>query len=632
MPYSDNKRLGRRRRLMASGIGALAGFWGKPSASLAGVTPLYVKGKKSPGLDQLKLSDTPDPHVRALRRLSFGYRPEDLSAMMAMGADLDERLTNWVDAQLAGFEGGLPTGNDPELAALVNDPEVGFETVTDSLQTLWQEYRVAAPEWPHWMMPTIETQYLAFLRATHSRWQLGEVLADFWHTHFSVHGAKFEVAPTFVHYDRDVIRPNMLGNFRQMLEAVTQSTAMMYYLDNVFNSVFGPNENFAREIQELHTLGAINSYGFTREQDIPEAVPIAGSGAVLPAGLKAGYSERDVVSVTQCLTGWTISNPYNDGLNTGEYIYYPDWHDNSAKRVLGIDITETGEDEAHRVLDLLAVHPNTARYVCRKLCARLIGDDPPESIVEEAARVFNDQWQASDQLAQVVRRVILSDEFKSASTWGAKVKRPFEIMAGVLRSCGGFTEKLIRADLTLGWPEVLQLGRANSMSVNFYWETSNTGQVPFTWVTPDGFPDRQEAWLGGTPLVMSWRALNTFFIQWFPVDLNDINGAWYDYRPVDAVALTQAMLPPAQHTPSGLVDFWVHRILGYDASQPSTPQLNSQVRDRLVAFMQQNAPGPDQVLDISNDGGGPSVWEEYVTQRLQTLVALIGMLPDNLLR
>ena len=124
---------------------------------------------------------------------------------------------------------------------------------------MWTERVLAAPPWPYYLYPLVETQYLALIRAVYSQWQLAEVLADFWHTHFSVYGSKFEVSPVFVHYDRDVIRPNMLGNFRDMIEAVSKSTAMMYYLDNVWNSRYGPNENYAREIQELHCLGAVHS-------------------------------------------------------------------------------------------------------------------------------------------------------------------------------------------------------------------------------------------------------------------------------------------------------------------------------------------------------------------------------------
>ncbi len=602
------------------------------SASLAGLKPLYRRGQQASEAPSTPTSDLPDPAVRALRRLGFGYRPGDLAAFNALGGNFDDRLEAWVDAQLAGYSAAWPPTNDPALEAQLNDPAANFETLGDSLNTLWQERVLAEPPWPYYTYPLVETQYLALIRAIYSQWQLAEVLADFWHTHFSVHGGKFEVSPVFVHYDRDVIRPNMLGNLRQMIEDVTRSTAMMYYLDNVWNSRFGPNENYAREIQELHTLGAVHSWGFTPEGDIPNAQPMAGSSTTLPAGLKAGYSEADVAQVTLCLTGWTISNQYTTGGNTGEFVYYANWHEGGAKRVMGIDIPESGQSETETVLDLLAMHPNTARYVCEKLCRRLIGDSPPPSIVEAAATVFNDQWQAPDQLAQVVRTIILSNEFKDAAQWGEKTKRPFELIAGLMRSCGGPAHKLVRPEPFGNWAQNLLNGVNYKFSQELYWQMSNSGQLPFDWVTPDGFPDVKAAWLGSTPLVMSWRVLNMILMDGYPDDPNNPGGSWHNYYPVDATATTKAALAVNDRTAGNIVDHWVHAILGYDASSPGSPQLDTGVRSLLVDFMQQDAPSPDTVLDLDQDEWDNTPWMAYVPQRLQTLVASIAMLAENLRR
>jgi hypothetical protein len=637
----------RRRRFLTTGAGTLgavglAGLGGlafaplgaHAAARLNGLRPLYSRNQAAAvsAAAAQSASDIPDPAVRVLRRLTFGYRPEDLATFEALGGSFDERLENWVDAQLTGYVAAWPPLNDPSLSAVLNAPGTNFETLADSLATLWQERVVAAPPWPLYQYPLIETQYLALIRAIYSQWQLAEVLADFWHTHFSVDGGKFEVAPVFVHYDRDVIRPHMLGNFRAMIGAVTRSTAMMYYLDNVWNSKYGPNENYARELQELHTLGAVHSWGFTPEAEIPAATPMAGSSTVLPAGLKAGYSEQDVRQVTYCLTGWTISNPYTSGGNTGEFVYYGNWHDTSTKRVLGIDITPNGQGETEQVLDLLALHPNTARYVCGKLCRRLIGDAPPASVVEAAATVFNDLWQAPDQLEQVVRTILLSAEFKDAASWGAKSKRPFELVAGALRSCGGPDQKLVRPDPFGDWAANMANGLNFKFSQDLYWRWSETGQLPFSWVTPDGFPDLKPAWLGSTPLVMTWRMLNSLFLDWAPVDLNNPGGQWYDYYPVDAVAITKNALVANERTANAIVDFWVHRFLGYDAASPASPQLDPGVRDLLVAFLQQNAASADTPLDLDAGGWSNQPWSAYVSQRLQTLVAGIAMLPENLYR
>lgn len=634
----------KRREFLRLGVGgvATAGLAGfglpQPAAAqnhpdnLSGLEPLYRRGRQPNQLDGPALSGLPVPAVRALRRLTFGYRPADLSAFQALGGNFDDRLEAWVDAQLAGYVPSWPPANDPPLEAVINEPGFNFETLADPLTTLWQERVVASPPWPHYEYPLIETQYLALIRAIYSQWQLAEVLADFWHTHFSVQGRKFPVSSVFVHYDRDVIRPNMLGNFRQMIDDVTRSTAMMYYLDNVWNSVYGANENYARELQELHTLGAVHSWGFTPEVDIPEAQPMPGSATVLPPGLKAGYSEADVLQVALCLTGWTISNLSTDGLNTGEFIYFPNWHDSSQKRVMGIDISASGQGETSEVLDLLARHPNTARYVCGKLCRRLVGDDPPASIVEQAAVVFNDQWQAPDQLRQVVRTIILSNEFKDANNWGAKTKRPFELIAGTLRSCGGPDQKLVRPDPFGNWEQNLLNGVNYKFSQDLYWLMSDTGHMPFSWVTPDGFPDTKPAWLGSTPLVMSWRVLNFLFLDWVPDNLANPGGDWHEYFPVDATATTKDALAVGERSASNIVDYWVNAILGYDAASPASPQLDMATRDLLVAFMQQNAASPGDVLDLDADVHNVEPWQAYVPQRLQALVASVAMLAENLRR
>lgn len=578
-------------------------------------------------------SVVPQAAVRALRRLAYGYKPEDLTAFNALGNNFDQRLENYVNAQLNGYQATFPPGNDPALTAELNKPGTNFTTLGDSLAKLWQDRVVAAPGWPHYNYPLVDSQYLTLLRCVYSQWQLAEVLADFWHTHFSVQGSKYEVAPVFVHYDRDVIRPNMLGNFRQMLEAVTKSTAMLRYLDNVSSTKWGPNENFARELQELHTLGAVHSYGFAEEAEIPDAIPMPGSSASLPAGLKAGYAEHDVRQATLALTGWTISTQWSDELNSGKYIYHGNWHDNSSKRYLGIDISVSGEAEAGQILDRLAIHPNTARYVCRKLCRRLIGDDPPESIVEAAATVFNDKWQAPDQLKQVVRAIILSAEFKDSANWGAKSKKPFELIAGTIRSCGGVAGKLVRPDMT-SYQNNLKKGKDNAFSQTLYWMLNDSGNMLFNWVTPDGFPDSKPAWLGSTPLVMAWKVINSVFMSGYPNDVNDPNGGWHNFYPVDVVSTSTNAFPESERSARNLVNYWVKRILGYDAAAQGTPQLDAATINKLIAFMQQDAASPDTALDLSADGNNwdDTPWKAYTAIRLQTLVASIAMLPDNLKR
>jgi uncharacterized protein (DUF1800 family) len=645
LPISSGMK---RREVLKAGTGTLgaAGLLAlglnpsqaKTSAQPPSFKPLYKKKDKQKTLSSLQGTDSFDPiatvptaEIRALRRLTFGYKPQDLAAFLALGGNFNLRLQKYVNDQLDNCQSTFPPTNDPDLMAELNKPSTGFTTLQDSLQTLWQDRVVAAPDWPIYTYPLVDTQYLTLLRCVHSKWQLAEILADFWHTHFSVEGSKFEVAPVFVHYDRDVIRPNMLGNFRQMLEAVTKSTAMMRYLDNASNTRWGPNENFARELQELHTLGAVHSYGFTPEQNIPAATPIAGSSAVLPAGLKAGYSEQDVRQATLCLTGWTISTQWSDGLNNGQYLYQSNWHDESSKHLLGIDITGSGEAEVEQILDMLAVHPNTARYVCQKLCKRLIGDNPPDSIVESAALVFNDQWQSADQLKQVVKTIILSDEFKDSANWGAKTKKPYELIAGTLRSCGGVAGKLARPDMS-DYLTNLKKGKDFAFSQSLHWMLGDTGNRLFSWATPDGFPDNKPAWLGSTPLVMGWRVINSMFLSSYPDDPDDPDSDWSSFYPVDVVVTTSGVLSSNDRTARNIVNYWINQILGYDADNQGSPQLDARITNKLIAFMQQDAASPDTALVIDSNVWSDQPWQAYVGIRLQTLVASIAMLPDNLLR
>ena len=201
-----------------------------------------------------------------------------------------------------------------------------------------------------------------------------------------------------------------------------------------------------------------------------------------------------------------------------------------------------------------------------------------------------------------------------------------------MRSCGGADEKLVRPDPFGDWRANLLKGQNYKFSADLYYRMSETGHLPFTWGTPDGFPDVRPAWQGSTPLVMSWRLLNMLFMDWIPVDLANPNGNWHEYFPVDAVSKSKAAFSATDRTANNLVDYWVRRILGYDADSPGTPQLDGTIRGYLVAFMQQDATTADTPLDLDADEWSNEAWTAYVPQRLQTLVASITMLPENLLR
>ncbi len=212
---------------------------------------------------------TPPLGVIAHNRIAFGPRPGDIDAFNDLGPDDISRLTAFVDQQL-----DPASIDDSALNVRLADP--AYMTLNKTLQQLWAEhYRAENLPWQERIRPAMETQYAAFVKAIYSNRQLVEVLVDFWHNHFNVYSWDMPMAAVWVHYDRDVIRPHVLGNFRDMLDANTKSTAMLYYLDNVDSSDDGPNENYARELCELHTIGAENYLGVTPQWEVPMDGPSA---------------------------------------------------------------------------------------------------------------------------------------------------------------------------------------------------------------------------------------------------------------------------------------------------------------------------------------------------------------------
>ncbi len=460
----------------------------------------------------------PAPEIIALNRMGFGPRPGDLAALMALGPNSDARLNAYIEQQLnpASID---DSACDGRIAAQ------GFTTLGKSLTQLWADHTIKEGiDWSERIRPANETQIATFLRAIYSKRQLVEVLADFWHNHFNVYGWDNWSASTWVHYDRDVIRANQLGNFRKMLGAVIKSPAMLYYLDNVSNTSAGPNENLAREMFELHTMGAENYLGV--------ASTVGPNGQYLhpappgPDGVPSLYVDEDIYSATQCLTGWRINR------DTGAFNFDDAVHAKYTKIVLARNIPSgSGQQDGETLLDLVAHHPGTARAVCRGLCRRLIADDPPESIVQAAANVFYAQRNAADQLKQVVRVILKSAEFRS--TWGQKIKRPFEYTVSALRA----------TNADFAWSD------------SFGWRYENMGQDLFSWRPPDGYPDRKENWSSTMPMLQRWRMCNYLTDGWtYGGDGTNKNDLRINCR---------AQMPATLKTAETIVDFWAARILGH---------------------------------------------------------------------
>jgi uncharacterized protein (DUF1800 family) len=267
-------------------------------------------------------------------------------------------------------------------------------------------------------------------RDIYSSAQLQEVMTDFWFNHFNVYLRKNEQMPYYlVSYERDTIRPRSLGKFEDLLEAVAHSPAMLVYLDNAgsigpdslaaqradFAASRGPrkkvheglNENYARELMELHTLG-----------------------------VNGGYTQADVTQVARVLTGWTIDRP----LIGGDFTFNPNRHEPGSKKVLGKKIKDNGEKEGRELLHMLASSPATAQFISHKLAVRFVSDDPPQSLVDRMAKSY---LSSGGDITVVLKTLFHSPEFWSTSTYRAKVKTPLEFVVSATRASNASIDNLL---------------------------------------------------------------------------------------------------------------------------------------------------------------------------------------------
>jgi uncharacterized protein (DUF1800 family) len=353
------------------------------------------------------------------------------------------------------------------------------------------------------------------VRAVASDRQLLEVMTVFWENHFSVASEKIIGPFTLVEYDR-TIRSHALGKFRDLLGAVAKSPAMLFYLDNFQSSVdslhpnrvewlveerrranpplgdtslahtikrrrTGVNENYARELMELHTLG-----------------------------VDGGYTQNDVQEVARCLTGWTVENPQI----AAAFVFQSQLHDAGEKTVLGVHIPGgRGIEDGEQVLDILARRPSTARFIAKKLVVRFVSDSAPPGLVERAAQTF---LRTDGDIREVVRTIVTSPEFNSRVAYRAKIKTPFELIASIDRAM-------------LATPDTTQ--RTVQIVATF-------GQPIFGRQTPDGWPDQGTAWMNAGALmnrvnlgarVAANQFPNVTITKWLAAQ------PWFDHRPERAV-------------------------------------------------------------------------------------------------
>ena len=329
-------------------------------------------------------------------------------------------------------------------------------------------------------MVVTELQRAKLLRAVYSERQLFEMMVDFWENHFSIFANKDDDRYLLTGYDRETIRPFAMGRFRDLLGATAHSPAMLYYLDNWRSSVPRPyaatkdkpagvdggiNENYARELMELHTLG-----------------------------VDGGYTQKDVQEIARCFTGWTIQKPNEQGL----FLYRPGLHDDGEKIVLGHKILPGGGPaDGERVLDILATHPATARFIATKLARRFISDEPPQSVIDRAAAVF---LKTDGSIREMLRAIVTSPEFFSTTAFRAKMRSPFEYVAAAMRA--------LNAETDGDRPVLDAIGRM--------------GQPVFGRITPDGYADRADQWLSSGAMIARFNfasALATNRIKGTKIDV-----------------------------------------------------------------------------------------------------------------
>ena len=454
--------------------------------------------------------------VHVLNRLAFGPRPGQVDAVLESGLDA------WIAREL-----DPATIEDPLDARIAEE----CPTLGKSPRQLREESSAATPAARRARTRSVTEDLRCAIaeRSIRSERQTLEVLCDFWRNHFNVDVSKNPVGELAGHYEEAVIRAHALGSFEELLLATAHHPAMLYYLDNHLSRKApskqelkeierrvrratgsreraaaqvaiaeqrGLNENYARELMELHTLGVDN-----------------------------GYTQRDVEEVARVFTGWTVDRNAED--NETGFVFREDMHDDNGKRVLGKSIQrgrrEDGAKEGELVLRLLAGHRNTSEFIARKLCRRLVADDPPEAIVKKAATAFRN---SKGDLAEVVRTIVTDPGFYDRRWFQAKFKTPFEFVISALRA----TDAQV-TDYNLATRAIAELG------LEIYGCED-----------PTGYSDATDDWRDPGVMALRWK---------FAIDLctGKIKGmtvpdAWFEGLPEDLSKLPRALT--ARITPQGL--------------------------------------------------------------------------------
>jgi uncharacterized protein (DUF1800 family) len=391
---------------------------------------------------------TPDAVQHVLARFTFGATPGAAEEVTRLG------IAAWFEAELAAQRDaktspyGHALGEPEDVIAAFSASRDSDPVDTEQISLRKQARRVNVKE----LIATVGAAQVA--RQVESEAQLHALMVDFWTNHFNVFLRKSALKILAGNYVETAIVPHALGRFEDLLIATARHPAMLVYLDNDKSVAARPrarrglNENYARELLELHTLG-----------------------------VDAGYSQADVIDVARVLTGWGLGDPRDQRL---DFEFSSERHDTGAKTVLGQHFPggggEAGETEALTLLRFLARHPATARHVSRKLCQRFISDEPPAACVVSVARTF---LATQGDVSAVLRAILSQPGFWDRSVRGAKLKKPSEFLASALRAL----------DLSLdGTSEIAKV-------------TEQLGEPPLLYPAPTGYPDTASAWAGGSQIL-----------------------------------------------------------------------------------------------------------------------------------
>ncbi|HWP44536.1 MAG TPA: DUF1800 domain-containing protein [Blastocatellia bacterium] len=427
-----------------------------------------------------------------------------LSTLPSLRMTIAEAYDKYPPPQIVAREMGLlrpGQGGQQAQPDSMQDSEEARREQREARQKIRAYYREKGLRSPNALLQELQAQKI--IRAVYSERQLQEVMTDFWYNHFNVFWGKGVDRWMTTDFEVNAIRPNTMGKFKDLLLATAKSPAMLFYLDNfqssspdagmpnrqnrfgrrlrnmrandqqqarianqLRNRRRGINENYARELMELHTLG-----------------------------VDGGYTQKDVQEVARCFTGWTIDRPRQEA----RFMFRPRMHDNGEKVVLGHKIPAGGgQKDGEMVIEILSRHPNTARFISTKLVRRFTSDTPPKSLVDRVASVY---MKTDGDIRQMLKTIFTSEEFFSPDVYRAKIKSPFELAASAIRALG--------ADLALTQQTAQYIARM--------------GQPLYMYQPPTGYPDKAEQWVNTGALLERLNfglALSSNRLRGVVVDVN----------------------------------------------------------------------------------------------------------------